>query len=896
MLRLQLFGPVDLRDRKSIAVRSVLAQPKRTALLGYLAACRSGTLHRRASLVAMFWPDLDEVHARNSLSKSLHHLRRSLGEHAIEARGAEELGISPPHLWSDVGAFHAAIESSEHRRALELYERGPLMDGLSVADAPAFDEWLDRERSALQRKAGESALALATAAAHAEDFEAAAQWLRTAAQLARYDERVLARLLTALDRIGDRAGAVSAYNDFARRLAKELELEPSPETRALAAAIRARSEPASGSEEDRAPTDLSPVARPSRDADPTRLEQPAVIAKHDPVAAAPGAEDADPAVAAAPATEPVPTRRPPWSRRVSVAALIVAAALSLLAVVSSLVRPEAHAIARFDVSPVEGQAIVAGLPGVDFDLSADGTRIVYAGESPTATSQLWLRALGDREATPIRGTTGAISPVFSPDQQSVVFEVEGTIRTISLRGESVATVLTEGREPSWSPDGRMIYFARDGIEPGSVIHRILATGGEVEAVTQPIEGAQAHPMILPGGRGMLVTIRRVAGVGGGVGVVDLRRGVVRKIVDGSTGRYAVSGHILWAEANGSLMAAPFDARRLVITGLPVGLTEAASIKAGGAAQYSLSATGTLLYRAGGLATQELVWVSRAGGVEPVDPTWIGTFTTPVLSPDGSLLAVAMAGAQGSDVWIKHLDRGSEFRFTLDGTQNAPSAWTPDGHSITFWSNRDDRFRIYTKPADGSGAPVAPYRDQVEGTRGQWSPDMEWLVFRPGFVDGDILGFRPGRDSVPVPLIATPERERNPALSPDGRWLAYTSDESGKSEVYVVPFPNVGDGRWLVSNNGGIEPRWAHSGRELFYRTPRSEMVVVAVSTEPVFSPGTPRVLFIDASLYSSILSPQYDIALDDQRFLMIRQLRGDEAGRLILIQNFMAELQRLFSR
>ena len=735
MIRLHLFGTVELRDRRSIEVRSVLAQPKRTALLGYLAAGRPGTMQRRASLVALFWPELDEAHARNSLSKSLHHLKRSLGEQAIETRGPEEVGVSPHHLWCDVAAFHTALETGDREGALALYARGPLMAGLQLPDAPGFDEWLDAERAALLRLAVNAAATLADVAEGNGDPAGAVRWARTAAELSRYDERVLCRLLRALDQAGDRAGAVTAFNEFAERLARELDLEPSPETKALAASIRARAEP----------EHVSISARASR-------------------------ADAVPEPRSESATRPhaisSAARRP---QRLTLVLLSAAAGLSLLAVMSSLFRSEGRPLERFDVTPTEGQALVPGVAGIEFDLSADGTRIVDVGESPDGRTQLWQRMLGDRAAAPIPGTAGAVSPVFSPDGQTVVFEAAGSIRTISLRGGSSATVLTPGREPAWSPDGRTIYFS-GGIEPGSVIHRIDATGGEPETVTRQTEGSQAHPMPLPGGRGLLLTIRPVDGRGGGIAVADLPGGEVRRIHDGATARYASSGHIVWGLPNGSMMAAPFNARRLEMTGPPVGLPETARYKVGATTTFALSATGSLLYRVGGRMVQELVWVSRAGGVEPVDPSWTGMFSSPALSPDGTLLSVSVLGTESADVWVKRLDRGPHFRFTLDGRQNTPSAWTPDGLFITFGSDRDGRFRMWTKRADGSGESVSVLPPGVDGNRGRWSPDGEWLIYRPGFVDGDILGIRPGRDTVPIPIIATPARERKPGVV-TGRPLA-----------------------------------------------------------------------------------------------------------------------------
>jgi len=243
MLRLHLLGSIDLRDEASREIRSVLARPKRIALLGYLAAARPGRMHRRASLLPLFWPELDEAHARTALRKSLHLLRRSLGgDVLLVPKGDEEIGVSREHLWCDVEAFRAAVEAGHHETALELHGRGRLMDGLAVTGAPAFDAWLDKERLLLQRQAVGAASALASEAEAAGVLHTAVRWARRASDLSPYDEPAHRRLLGALDALGDRAGAIAAHERFAGRLLDEMDLEPSPETRALVDAIRSRSD------------------------------------------------------------------------------------------------------------------------------------------------------------------------------------------------------------------------------------------------------------------------------------------------------------------------------------------------------------------------------------------------------------------------------------------------------------------------------------------------------------------------------------------------------------------------------------------------------------------------------------------------------------------------------
>ena len=258
MIRFYLFGTVDLRDHTTVA--SILAQPKRTALVAYLASANHGGWHRRTTLLALFWPELDESRARNALSKALHHIRRSLGEDAILGRGDEELAVNRDRVWCDVAAFEEAFAATDHQTALELYGRGVLLEGFLVSDAPEFEHWLDGRRESLREKAVKSASVLLQSAMSANDLPAAIGWARRAVLLAPHDEPALRRLMTLLDQIGNRADAIGAYEAFAARLQRELELRPSPETEQLLHTIRSRSTPNHESTDVLPRTDATPVS------------------------------------------------------------------------------------------------------------------------------------------------------------------------------------------------------------------------------------------------------------------------------------------------------------------------------------------------------------------------------------------------------------------------------------------------------------------------------------------------------------------------------------------------------------------------------------------------------------------------------------------------------------
>ena len=580
-----------------------------------------------------------------------------------------------------------------------------------------------------------------------------------------------------------------------------------------------------------------------------------------------------------------------WNR-LSVGLVTVAALLALVGAwtVSALLRPETRTVARFVVTPAEAQRLVRSSGGVDITLSPDGSRIVYVGVAPGGGTQLWQRRLEDLEAVAIAGTEGAAGPDMSPDGQSVAFRAEGSIRTISLLGGPPLTVVARAGAPRWGSDG-FIYFNRGGI-----IHRVWAAGGDPEAVTVPIDNVnQLYPDALPDGRGLLLTAFRGTPAESRIAVVGPEGGEVREILTGTMARYAATGHVVYASADGTLLAAPFDARRLEVTGPSVALVEGVAVDVNAASHFAFSESGTLLYFVGAGVASELVWVSRDGLVEPVDPGWTGKFASPALSPDGRQVAVAIQGEASMDVWVKQLDRGPSIRLTFDGSRNDYPAWTPDGESVTFASNQaGPSFDLWTKRADGSARSVLELDEDWALAEPLWSPDGEWFVHRtstnaPGA--GDILAHRRGGNTAPVPLVATRFTELAPAISPTRRWMAYSSNETGRTEIFVVPFPNAGDAKWPVSLGGGTEPLWSPAGDELFYRNGQGDLVAVRVETDPMFAAGATSVLF-SASVYrENSVHHQYDGNPDGKRFIMVRPLGGGVEGQLILVQNFFDEVR-----
>jgi len=594
---------------------------------------------------------------------------------------------------------------------------------------------------------------------------------------------------------------------------------------------------------------------------------------------------AAPGLVGTPGTAAEPARR--WSTALvaGTAVLALASGVSLWMVF----RPEPATVTRHTVTPSEDQRL-AGVGGVDIALSPDGTWMVYAGAAPGGGTRLFRRDLDDLDAIALPGGEGGVAPVVSPDGRAIAFLANGAIRTVPIDGGPPVTVVTAGGSPAWGDDG-MIYYGR-----GNLTYRVSAQGGEPVAVTTPAPNVlQQLVHTLPDGRGLLLSLFTGTPAQAQIGVVGPEGGAARPLFAGTMARYAATGHIVYATASGRLLAVPFDVRRLEVTGPPVPIVDGVGVSNVATTQFAVSRSGDLLYATGIGLDSELVWVTRAGVVTPIESAGKGEFGSPVLSPDGTRLAVAIQGQESKDIWVIQLDRGSRLRLTLDGARNDFPTWTPDGRSVTFTSDRaGPSFDLWTKRSDGSGETVLEIDEEWAIAEALWSPDGSWLVHRTSTNvqgAGDILVQRRGLAMKPTPIAASRFTESTPTLSPNGRWMAYSTSESGRSEIVVVPFPNAGDAKWPVSIDGGIEPLWSRDGREIFYRNPKRELVSVRVETQNTFTIGTTTVLFPDQDYLRIGVVRNYDVAADGQRFLMIRPVGAGRERRVILVRNALEGLE-----
>jgi Tol biopolymer transport system component len=349
-------------------------------------------------------------------------------------------------------------------------------------------------------------------------------------------------------------------------------------------------------------------------------------------------------------------------------------------------------------------------------------------------------------------------------------------------------------------------------------------------------------------------------------------------------------------ADGKLLVVPFDLGKLALSGPPIALYEGLEQNPFSAA-VALSDAGTLVYQTASQASsRELVWVTREGLATPVDPAWKmdGTINALGLSPNGMAIAVELQRSAKSDIWVKQLPGGPFSRITFGDTGYTRPSWTPDGSQVLFLADRGDGGGVPTlRRADGVGAATRLLSSKIAFGQALESPDGSWLIVRRVAGEtgnGDISAVHVG-DTVLTPLVASPAREFTPALSPDGKWLAYSSDESGTFEAYVRPFPNAAAARWQVSTAGGSAPLWSHSGKELFFRNNNGDLVSAAVVTIPTFTVGEQKVLFSLTPFTVAGPIQLYAVAPDDKRFLMMRETSAGESGLLVVSEHWFEELK-----
>ena len=591
----------------------------------------------------------------------------------------------------------------------------------------------------------------------------------------------------------------------------------------------------------------------------------------------------------------------PWRERA--AWMLASAFLSALAFFAAghYRAPSTGDPARFYVNPPE-KAAFSGAPNItvqvpQFALSPDGRAIVFAANAPGGDPMLWLRSMEQVAARPLSGTESAELPFWSPDSHWVGFFAEGKLKKIPATGGPVQ-VLADVADPfggSWGADDSILFA-----KLSSSIFRVSSAGGIVTSVTK-ISPQEAHrwPQFLPDGRHFLFHVQ------GGAE----HRGIYVGSVDGETQKfllhaeasalYALPGYLLYLDGD-TLLGQTFDGARLELRGEPFTVAVHVGRSTGFNIAVSASGTGMLAYAAAILKRGRLTWFDRAGnsfgsvGVE-------GDYPDFRLSPNGETLAVSLVDPKiwNPDIWLVDLTRGSPSRFTVGSALNAAPVWLPDGARILFRTNRNGMTEFYEKSAGGGGNEESVLTNQTQLAAGiespnlvssDWSPDGRYVIASaPQQATGDDLWLVPlSGDRKPVKFLGPPSDQMHGNFSPDGRFVAYTSNESGRFQVYVQTFP-LSNRKWQVSTDGGYEPRWRADGREIYYLSDDRKLMAVSVGAGPSFA--VPKLLF-QTRVPEGVTSRRthYVPSRDGRRFLINTQTGDALPNPITVVFNWQAEL------
>jgi serine/threonine-protein kinase len=601
-------------------------------------------------------------------------------------------------------------------------------------------------------------------------------------------------------------------------------------------------------------------------------------------------------------------RRPVWASAALAAAAAGAGAIATWGVTRPAAVPAS--LARFAITLPAAQPLAFSINDRDLAIAPDGARIAYtAGDQ----AQLMVRALDQLEAAPLAGITNARAPFFSPDGRWIGFfdrldeglttgpvVQSGALKKVSTNGGPPITIarLTGGsRGAHWGPDDSIVFATSDTT---TGILRVRASGGEPpEVLTKPDAEERDHysPFVLPGGHGLLFTIAGRGVNNRRIAILDLKTGRHKTLIrSGTDAEYVDTGHVVYADG-GALWAVRFDLAALETRGDPVPLPE--QVLTLGAAEFTISKNGTLAYvPVGGRLPRTLVWLTRQGNEEPIAAPPRG-YIHPRLAPDGQRV-VAQIFEQNHEIWTWDFARQTLARLTFGSDVGYGPAWTRDGRYIIFGaSGPPGSSNLHRRAADGTGGDERLTTGPQQRVNAI-SPDGTQLVFEELTPAGDYdfkLLHLTGTPRV-EPLLQTPFDERNAAVSPDGRWMAYESNESGQSQIYVRPFPNVADARYQISTGGGRTPAWSPDGHDLFFVN-RASMMTSKIQLAPKFNAGNPVKLFdapsilFDSRFVGVGTNRTYDVSPDGQRFLMIKLNSNDApaAAGMVLVQNWFEELK-----
>jgi DNA-binding SARP family transcriptional activator len=629
-LELRLFGTLRLAASDGRDLESLLRQPKRAALLAYLAAASPRGFHRRDALLAVFWPELDDTHARAALNQALYVLRNALGDQAIRTRG-DEIGLNADLVRCDVVTFEAALDAARPADALAVYD-GDLLEGFYVPDAAQFEHWLDTERTRLRLRASDGAWALAESKAAASNAIEAARWARRAADLVPADEATMRRLMSFLARLGDRGAALRAYEAFAWRLTSEYELEPSAETQALALALREGGKPADVRVVDTTPRSATILVAVRRRMSPAAIAASFIVFSG------------------------VATAGWAWLRPFS---------------------PSPPSIVRFALEFPDSRLVTGGVAGSTIAVAPGGSWLAYVAAHDSGR-HLVLRAMDRLESVPVRNTRGAYLPFFSPDGEWLGFVAEGKIQKVALDGGPAIVVCAPGETvfgATWSSADEIIFATAGGLW-------VAPAGGGNARVLAASDTSTGYrfPEALPNGLAVVFTV--VTDSGFHLATISLRTREIRPLgVRGTNPHFVVPGMLAFTRPDGVLLAAPFEERTLKLSGSAVPVVEGVAVGVHGGAKLGISPSGALAYAPDIFGGRRLVLVHRDGTIDTLPGVPQG-YHGVRFSRDGRRLLVTIERSQGPEVWMHDLDRGTFTRVTSDGSSYQPD-WVPNESRIVM---------------------------------------------------------------------------------------------------------------------------------------------------------------------------------------------------------------------
>jgi Tol biopolymer transport system component len=532
-----------------------------------------------------------------------------------------------------------------------------------------------------------------------------------------------------------------------------------------------------------------------------------------------------------------------------------------------------------------------------FALSPDGRRLAFVAADVNGRVQLWLRALDSLAAEALTGTDGASYPFWSPDSRFIAFVAQNTLKKIDVSGGPPITLSEAYAGPgAWNADDVILF--NTGL---SALSRVSASVGASSRATAVDvgQGERAHglPFFLPDGQHFLYTAGNARPSPAAVYVASLDpQEQSRELLPGAVGAMYAQGHLIFLRGT-TLMAQSFDAGRLELTGDAAPIAEGIDIAGGLGGAFSVSAASVLAYQTAGDVRSQLVWVDR-GGKQLAALGEAADQISLELSPDGALAAVSLLDLASNtrDLWIYDVPRGLRTRFTSDPADELQPVWAPNGRSLAYGSTRKGSVDVYLRASTGGAGEDEPLLE-LPGSQyvSSWSPDGKHLMFFNGTAGSprtlqDLWVVPVVGEHQPRVFVQTAASELFPRFSPDGRWVAYSSNESGRAEIHVAPFPGPGR-KWQVSTAGGDRPRWRRDGKELFYLSQDNKLAAADVNGEAAtFRVGTVRTLFEarqrTAQYRGAPSGYSYDVSADGQRFLINRAVEQTSAVPITLVVNW----------